>query len=176
MALAFLKRLFNRDEGRAALVPLYNRAVGLARDPDWYLQGSVPDTLDGRFDMLSAIVSIILFRLEDEGEPGQVPSVMLTELFIDDMDGQLREDGIGDVVVGKHIGRMLSALGGRLTAYRDVMGHEGDFEDALTRNLYRGNAPAPDALKYTAKRLRSLRTGLASLQLDQLIQGDIGQP
>ncbi len=173
MAFAFLKNIFNRDEGRAALKLLYRAAIDLARDPDWYLKGGVPDTLNGRFDMVSAVVSIILFRLEDEGEPGQVPSVMLTEIFIDDMDGQLREDGMGDVVVGKHIGKMLSALGGRLTAYRDVMGEGHDFEDALVRNLYRSEAPAADALAYTAQRLRALRTGLSAKPLDQLIKGDI---
>jgi cytochrome b pre-mRNA-processing protein 3 len=175
MAFAFLKRFFNRDEGRAELVPLYNAAIAAARAPHWYVEGAVPDTLDGRFDMISAVVSIILFRFEGLGEPGQIPSVMLTELFIADMDGQLREEGVGDVVVGKQVGRMLSALGGRLTAYREGLGDGGDFEAALNRNLYRSAAPSAEALAHTAQELRRLQAQLAPKSLAQLLAGDIGQ-
>ena len=85
-------------------------------------------------------------RLEALGASQE--SVWLTELFVDDMDGQLRQEGIGDVVVGKHIGRMVSALGGRLAAYRAALSGEADFGEALTRNLYRGEAPAPEALAH----------------------------
>src|SRR5205823_30948 len=69
----------------------------------------------------------------------------LTERFVDDMDGQLRQMGIGDIVVGKHIGKMMSMLGGRLGAYRDGLA-AGDLAPALVRNLYRGEAPASAAL------------------------------
>ena len=78
----------------------------------------MPDTLDGRFDMIAAILALVLLRLEAEGEAGRGPSVLLTEIFIDDMDGTLRQIGIGDYVVGKHVGRMMGALGGRLAAFR----------------------------------------------------------
>ena len=61
------------------------------------------------------------------------------------MDGQLRQIGIGDVVVGKHVGRMMGALGGRLGAYRDGLA-AGDLGPALVRNLYRGEPPAARAL------------------------------
>src|SRR3546814_14845384 len=73
-----------------------------------------------------------LFRSETKQQ-----SVWLTELFVDDMDGQLRQIGIGDMIVGKHIGRMMSALGGRLSAYRSGLGAGESLEDALVRNLYR---------------------------------------
>ena len=83
-------------------MPLYHAVVAEGRQPHWYLQGGVPDTLDGRFDMIVAILAQALMRLEALGAAQE--SVWLTELFIDDMDGQLRQEGIGDVVVGKHIG------------------------------------------------------------------------
>ena len=92
-------RLFGRKQ-RDALVPLYTRVVLEARRPDWYLAGQVPDTLDGRFDMVAAVLSLVLLRLEEEGESGRAPSAWLTEIFVEDMDGQLRERGIGDIVVG----------------------------------------------------------------------------
>lgn len=175
MVTRLLKSLFSRDEGRDALRPLYHAAIEQARDPAWYEQGGAADTLDGRFDMLSAVVSMILIRLENEGEAGKVPSVMLTELFIDDMEGQLRQDGVGDVAVAKHLGNMVSALGGRLTAYRDAMTGGGDFQAALVRNLYRGETPAPAALSFTTERLTALYQMLSHQSLDQMLQGGIGQ-
>src|SRR3546814_20475584 len=78
------------------------------------------------------------------------------------MDGQLRQIGIGDMIVGKHIGRMMSALGGRLSAYRSGLGAGESLEDALVRNLYRGNAPAPDQLEHVANGLRTFWTALRS--------------
>jgi cytochrome b pre-mRNA-processing protein 3 len=65
----------------------------------------------------------------------RLPSVRLTELFVTDMDGQLRESGVGDLVVGKHIGRLMSVLGGRLGAYRAALAGQEDLGAALERNL-----------------------------------------
>jgi len=163
-------RLFGRKE-RDALVPLYNAAVGEARRPDWYLAGQVPDTLDGRFDMVAAVLSLVLLRLEDEGEAGRAPSAYLTEIFVADMDGQLRERGIGDIVVGKHIGRMMSALGGKLGALRDAFAG-GDLDGAIDRNIYRGAVPADAALTAVRDGLTNLRTRLAETPAQELIAGD----
>src|SRR3546814_6450993 len=80
------------------------------------------------------------------------------------MDGQLRQIGIGDMIVGKHIGRMMSALGGRLSAYRSGLGAGESLEDALVRNLYRGNAPAPDQLEHVANGLRRSEEHTSELQ------------
>jgi cytochrome b pre-mRNA-processing protein 3 len=173
MSLARLKGLFIRDEGRAALNPLYLGAVAEARDPFWYLDGAVPDTLDGRFDMVGAIVTLVLMRLDAEGEMGKQPAVMLTELFIDDMDGQLREIGIGDIVVGKHIGRMLSALGGRLEAYGDALRGKGDLRAALIRNVYRGEAPEAQAVTAVANRMRTLSDSLSAQPFAALLAGQL---
>jgi cytochrome b pre-mRNA-processing protein 3 len=143
--VGFVRRLFGiGTDPREAMIPLYGSIVAEARAPWWYAEAGVPDTLDGRFDMVAAILSLVLIRLEAEGAAGRGPSARLTEVFIDDMDGQLRQLGIGDVVVGKHIGKMMSAMGGRLTVYRDAMTHQGNLGEALIRNLWRGE-PAPDA-------------------------------
>jgi cytochrome b pre-mRNA-processing protein 3 len=171
MAFSLFKKLFARDEGRGTLRPLYRHAVEVARDPDWYLKGGVPDTLDGRFDMLAAIIALLMIRFEGAGEDGKVPGVLLTELFIDDMDGQLREDGIGDVVVGKHIGRMMSMLGGRIAAYREGL-EGGTLSAALTRNLYRGDAPGDDYLSYAADRLRALHARIEASPIAELIAAE----
>ena len=101
-------------------------------------------------------------------------SAWLTELFVDDMDGQLRQEGIGDVVVGKHVGRMMSALGGRISAYRAALQTGTGLDEALRRNLYRG-AEVPDAaVAHVEGALRERWVRLGCLSRDALLAGDIG--
>ncbi|MCT8000987.1 ubiquinol-cytochrome C chaperone family protein [Sphingomonas sanguinis] len=176
MVLGTLKRgiarYFGRDGDQA--LPLYNAVVLRAREPHWYLAGAVPDTVDGRFDMIAAVLSMVLIRLEAMPE-GAGPAARLTERFVTDMDGQLRELGIGDIVVGKHIGRMMAMLGGRLTAYRAGLAGEGEaFDAALLRNLYRGEVPAdPNAIAHVREALRTLHSGLADVSLARLLLGEL---
>ncbi|MCP3734141.1 ubiquinol-cytochrome C chaperone family protein [Sphingomonas sp. RP10(2022)] len=156
---------------REAALPLYNAVVTRGRAEHWYLAGAVPDTVDGRFDMIAAVLAMVLLRLETQPEAAAL-SAHLTERFVDDMDGQLRQMGIGDIVVGKHIGKMMSMLGGRLGAYRDGLA-AGDLAPALVRNLYRGDAPTPEAVAHVATALTTLHEALATTPLDRLTAGDL---
>ncbi|MEA3542598.1 MAG: ubiquinol-cytochrome C chaperone family protein [Pseudomonadota bacterium] len=169
---AFLQRLLGRSDPREGLRPLYQAVVGEGRQPHWYLDGAVPDTLDGRFDMIVAILALVLIRLEQQGAAQE--SAWLTELFVDDMDGQLRQEGIGDVVVGKHVGRMMSALGGRISAYRDALDRHAGLADALRRNLYRGAPVSDAAVAHVEGALRERWVRLGCLSRDALLAGDIG--
>lgn len=170
--MSLLKTLFGRATTPDGLHSLYLAVVAEARAVHWYREGQVPDTLDGRFDMVAAILSFVLLRLEKLGAAED--SARLAEIFVDDMDGQLRQIGIGDLIVGKHIGRMMSALGGRLGAYRDALSGAAPLEAALERNLYRGSAPAPDAVGHVAAGLRGFAAGLDALDLADLRAGRIG--
>ena len=166
--VGWLTRLLGRsDDG--ALLPLYDAVVAEGRAPHWYVEGRVPDSVDGRFDMIAAVLSVVLLRLEAE-PAGTAASVRLTERFVDDMDGQLRQIGIGDITVGKHMGQMMSMLGGRLGAYRAGLA-AGDLAPALARNLYRGDPPADDAMRHVADGLTALKGRLGTLPLDTVIAG-----
>jgi len=167
--LGWWGRLFG--ERRDEALPLYNAVVTRGRAEHWYLAGAVPDTVDGRFDMIAAVLALVLVRLEHEPAAAAL-SAHLTERFVDDMDGQLRQMGIGDIVVGKHIGKMMSMLGGRIGAYRDGLA-TGDLAPALVRNLYRGAAPAPAALAQVARDLTALHAALVTTPLDRLVAGDL---
>ena len=171
-ASSLFTRLFRRDDPRHALRPLYDAIVAEGRREHWYAQGAVPDTIDGRFDMIVAILAQVLLRLEQAAAAQD--SVWLTELFVDDMDGQLRQQGIGDVVVGKHVGRMMSALGGRLAAYRAALSGQADLAEALSRNLYRGAALDPAALAHVAAELRAGWARRQDVTVARLRAGDIG--
>jgi cytochrome b pre-mRNA-processing protein 3 len=164
------------DRLRAAARPpapradtLYRAVVAEARRPDWYLAGEAPDTLDGRFDMVALVLSLVMLRLERDGNAG-VLNAALAERFVEDMDGSLRQMGIGDQNVGKEIGRMMSALGGRLGAYRDAAAADTDaaWANALARNLWRGAAASDGAVAWVTARVRRLAAAIAAPPLDRL--------
>lgn len=156
---------------QGAATALYGAVVARARETHWYAEGQVPDTVDGRFDMIAAVLSMVMLRLEDDAD-GVPVATWLAEAFVDDMDPQLREIGIGDILVGKHIGRMMAMLGGRLGAYRDGLA-AGDIAPALVRNLYRGTAPDGDALAHVERELLALRDRLTTSGVAALVAGDL---
>ncbi len=134
--MTLLQRLFarKRDE-REDLRPLWQAIVDEARRPVWYAEFGVEDSVPGRFDMVTAVLAAVLVRME-AAPPLLRSSVYLTELFVHDMDGQLRELGVGDPVVGKHVGKLVGTMGGRLSAYRaGLAGDETALQDAVQRNL-----------------------------------------
>ncbi len=155
---------------------LYNAVVAEARRPEWYLAGQVPDTMDGRFDMVALMLSLVLIRLEHEGarSPAAPLCAQLTERFIADMDGTLRQDGVGDQVVGKHIGRMVAALGGRLGAYRDARDDDVQFAGALRRNLWRGEPINDDAVDWVVAESRRTARRLDATSLAAITAGNLG--
>jgi len=168
--MRLLQRLFGAPD-RGTAPALYEAVVALGRQPHWYEEGAVPDTIDGRFDMIAAALSMVMLRLD--GDPEGVPqSTALAECFIHDMDGQLREIGIGDVVVGKHLGQMMGMLGGRLGAYREGLA-AGSIREALVRNLYRGAAPEDAALRHVERELLALREKFAATPIASFVAGEL---
>lgn len=170
--MSLLSRLFGkRADDRAQVRPLWHRVVELSRDPAWYAECGVADTVPGRFDAVSMVLAAVLLRLEREPALME-PAARLTELFVEDMDGQLRESGVGDLVVGKHVGRLMGVLGGRLGAYREALGQPENHQlaAAVARNvtLVEGAAPEP-----IADRLRAFAGRLNMVSDQALLAGDI---
>ena len=174
MAFNLLDRLTRRRTARPPMDALYRAVVAVAREPRWYTAGAVPDTLDGRFDMVAVTLSLLLIRLE--AEPGaEAATVALTERFVEDMDGSLREIGVGDLVIGKHVRHMVGALEGRLGAYRGAFAGAEPLADALARNLYRGVPPAGEALDWTAAAIVDLKREVDATPLDRLLAGEMAR-
>lgn len=165
-------RLFrSRPDPRESLRPLWHKIVERSRDPEWYRDAGVADTVAGRFDMITAILSLVLLRLEREPEHA-AQSALLIELFVEDMDGQLRESGIGDMVVGKHMGRLVSSLGGRLGAFRQALAADQEtlWIEAVERNVTLGDGQPAGEL---ARRLRELSHRLGPLGSESLLAGEL---
>lgn len=170
--MALFDRIFGRRyDPRAALRPLYAAVIARARAPIWYHDGA-PDTLDGRFDMVSAVLAQVLLRMEALPDMA-AESALLAEIFVEDMDGQLREIGIGDMMVGKHIGKMMAALGGRLGAYRQAGSDAAGLALALERNVWRGEGAPEGAAVLLASRLLGWRAALAEITPDALRAGEL---
>jgi len=170
--MSLLSRLFRSEpDPREALRPLWHRTVELSRSPELYRDDGVADTVAGRFDMIAALLALVLLRMEREPALAE-DSVLLTELFVADMDAQLRETGVGDIVVGKHVGKLVSALGGRLGAFREALasGELAPFEAALERNTTMADEHATDSL---ARRLRGFHGKLLALDSERLLAGEI---
>jgi cytochrome b pre-mRNA-processing protein 3 len=157
-----------RDETALAL---WDAVVREGRSPHWYVAGGVPDTVDGRFDAIATVLAVTLLRMEEE-PAGAAVAARLTERFVDDMEGQIRQIGMGDVVVGKHMGKLMAMLGGRLGAFRDAFAG-GDLDAALLRNLYRGNDPGAAALAHAREALIAWRARLAATPMAALLRGQL---
>lgn len=168
--MSLFQRIFGDSGAREVWAPLYQALVARGRDPFWYRRGGVPDTIDGRFDMVAAMMALALIRLEAAGEAGRAPIALLTELFVDDMDATLRQIGIGDYVVGKHVGRMMGALGGRLAAFRAARS-DGSWEEAVRRNIFHDAPPSDDALAQVTSRLADFAAALDGVGLAALREG-----
>ncbi|MEQ1510150.1 MAG: ubiquinol-cytochrome C chaperone family protein [Sphingopyxis sp.] len=166
--MAFLSNLFSRKVApRDHLRPLYDAIIALGRDPKWYRNG-VPDTIDGRFEVITAILAHVLLRLEQDAD-ARATSAYLTEVFIDDMDAQLRQSGVGDLMVGKHIGTMMGALGGRLGAYR-LATNAAERSAALERNL---GMPGDGSLDRAGEDLHQLALSLAQAPVAAILAGQL---
>lgn len=124
---------------------LYAEAVRQARTPVFYDGLGVPDTLDGRFEMISLHVFLLIDRLRRDGEEGRELAQALFDAMFTDMDVCLREMGVGDLSVGKKVKQMAEGFNGRSIAYSEALeaGEPGEpLREALRRNVY-GTLAAP---------------------------------
>ena len=135
-------RFLRRDPHERVGYVLYTAAVAAARDPYLYTTVGVPDTLDGRFDLVGLYAFLVIRRLQAEPPPGPDLAQAVFDAMFNDMDVNLREMGVGDLSVGKKVKVMWEAFNGRAAAYRRAL----DDDDtaallaALARNVWRGAA------------------------------------
>jgi cytochrome b pre-mRNA-processing protein 3 len=176
----FLSRLVHRRDSAHTAEILYARIVARAREPAFYRDHGVPDTVEGRFEMIALHAFLVLHRLKeskaadgpDEGALGQA----LFDLMFADMDRSLREMGVGDLGVGRRVKAMAQAFYGRIAAYEGgLAGGDGALAVALERNVFAG-APPPGGGPVLARYVCACTRGLAAIPGDALGRGDIDFP
>ncbi|MEQ8434455.1 MAG: ubiquinol-cytochrome C chaperone family protein [Oceanicaulis sp.] len=131
---------------------VYDTLVRAARKPGLYGENGAPDTVDGRFDMITAHAILLFRRLRGQGDAATELSQLVFDRMFDDFDAALREMGTGDLSVGKKIREMGEAFYGRAKAYEDALnaGDEEKLAAILERNLFavdaeEGAAPEVEA-------------------------------
>ena len=126
-----------RTPSRGTIEAIYGMIVTQAREPLFYQALEVPDTVDGRFDMILLHLWIVLSRLEqrDDKELSQA----LFDHFCSDMDANLREMGVGDLSVPKRMKAFGEAFYGRSAAYHRALADGCEtLAEALNKNIYSG--------------------------------------
>lgn len=168
-----MRNFFKESAIQATARRLYTEAVDQARQPEFYLHRSVPDTADGRFDMIVLHVVLIMRRLKRDHAEAAETAQALFDLMFADMDQNLREMGVGDIGIGKRVKAMAKAFYGRLAAYDLALSGADDaaLNAALRRNLYRKCAPADGDVAAMASYVRSQAAKLDALPLAVLLDG-----
>lgn len=151
---------------------LFSWAVGEARAQHWYVAGSVPDTVNGRFAMLATVVALVMVRLEREGAPGDAASAALTERFVAAMEAEHREMGIGDPKLGRTVRKLVGALARRVALWRDAVSGDA-WAQAARSSAYGEDEPDAAAATHSAASLRALWTRLDAATVPDLVEGRI---
>jgi len=163
-------RLFRRDtEADSIAAALYGAIVAQARRPALYAGFGVPDTVDGRFEMVVLHTALLLDRLQREGEAEKTIGQRIFDLHCRDMDQSLRELGIGDLSVPKRMKKMAEAFYGRAAAYRAAVAvsDTASLAEIIRRNVFRGAETARDASPLAAYVLALARHLAAAPALSQ---------
>lgn len=170
-----LMGFFQRQRYERAGFTLYGAAVAAARDPYFYLDLSVPDTLDGRFDMVGLHVYLIIRRLTADEAPGPVLAQAVFDAMFSDMDINLREMGVGDLSVPRKVRAMWEAFHGRAAAYGKALDQKDlpALEATLRRNVWRGEPVADQAVSRMARAVVAQSNGLAGQALATLKRGSV---
>ena len=149
---------------------LFRSVSERAREQHWYLAGGVADTVDGRFAMLATVMALAMVRLERDGNAGDQMSVALTERFIEVMESEHREMGLGDPKLGRVVRKLVGSLARRVEAWRAAIdGHSWDA--AVSDSVFGAMQPAAKAFAHTATQLRDLWIQLESAPLDAISKG-----
>ena len=153
---------------------LYTTVVEQARHPFFYTEAGVPDTPDGRYDMIMIHAFLLLQRLKDDHPDLEPLGQAFFDLMFDDMDKNLREMGAGDVGIGRRIKEMAGAFYGRIAAYETgLRSQDNSLEDALERNVYRNSSPKPADISILANYMRAQSAYLRTQARDQLAAGQL---
>lgn len=167
--------LFKRKASAADPVDaIYAALVAKARDPRFYRDLGVPDTVDGRFDMIVIHAMLVMRRLREIPETLRGTGQRLFDLMFLDMDRSLREMGVGDMSVGKHVKKMAKAFYGRANAYETGLdGDDAALAKAIAENLYRHAPPTPEMLSGISGYLRRASDHLARQPVADVAGGKI---
>lgn len=155
---------------------LYAAIAAQARQPAFFAELGVPDTVLGRFEMVALHAFLVFRRLRDTGQPGRALAQATHDRMFEEVDVALRELGIGDMGIGKRVKSLAKNLYGRIEAYERGLdsGDDTELEQALLRNVYATAAePRPDQARELAEYLRREAAALVQAEDAALLLGNV---
>ena len=174
-----LSRLFKAKPEEASARALYRAIVDQARQPAFYRGCGVPDSLDGRFELIALHSFLVMHRLKQDHERTAGLAQQLFDILFLDMAVSLREMGVGDLGVGRRVKAMAEGFYGRVAAYEGGLDRGSQaLVEALARNLFGTVAPSPAAARAMADYVVREVTGLAAQPVSRLMAGELsfGRP
>jgi len=177
-----LARLFRRKPFEREGYELYGAAVAAAREPAYYLDYAVADTLQGRFDLVGLHVALLIRRLRHDPAPaGQGLAQAVFDAMFNDMDVNLREMGVGDMSISKRVKRMWEGFHGRAQAYEAALdaADPAPLAVVLERNVWRRESPDPipsAAARALAGHVTATAAALAGQDFAGLLRGKVTFP
>ena len=162
-----------RSQRRDAAELAYRLVVEQSRHAAFFTAFGVPDTLDGRFELICLHAFLYLHRLKGETSAAAAGQRLYDTMFAD-FDRSLRELGTGDLSVGRQIRRMAEAFNGRIRAYEEgLVGDDAVLEAALSRNLFGTAGASAEQLARMTNYMRREAANLAAQQTGALTAGQI---
>ncbi len=148
-----------------------------SREPVFYRDLAVPDTLDGRFEMVALHAFLVMRRLKGQGASAGSLSRRLYEVMIDNFEKSLMEMGVGDTGIGRRVKTMARGMAGRIRAYDEALADPDDrrLEVALDNNVY-GTVTAgvdPAVVTALAGYVRGCVATLDGQALESLMRGEV---
>lgn len=166
--------LFRSNSVRDAAELAYGRVVEQARRPGFFIDCGVPDTLDGRFELICLHAFLYLHRLKREEQRAAPLGQRFFDTMFADFDRSLREMGTGDLSVGREIKVMAEAFYGRVAAYEQgLAGDDSVLRPALARNLFGTAPPTQPRLEAMALYARREAAGLDRQGAAELLAGQV---
>ncbi len=170
------QRLLSRNDPQAKIRSLYGAIVAQARMPAFYNRYGVPDTVEGRFDMVLLHVYLVWRRLSKAGPSERDAAQATFDLFFQDMDESMRELGVGDLSVPRKVRAMGEAFYGRAGVYDAALADARDepLVTALKRNVF--NDAENSEAKSLARYVRAADRALAAQDAYAIARGEVTFP
>jgi cytochrome b pre-mRNA-processing protein 3 len=168
--------VFSRSTSpRRIAAELYSDVVAAARAPVFYADLAVPDTIEGRYEMIVLHIVLLLRRLRQPGTGQNRLAQALVDFMAADLDRSIRELGVGDMSVGKFMKRLGEGLYGRAAAYDKALDERDAqaLEAAVLRNIFDGDDPGERILATIACYMQAQHDHLTGLAVEPIAAGHV---
>ncbi len=174
--MSFWRRFFPQADSPSEARTLFAILAERARDPIFYQYFRVPDTIDGRFEMLSIHAFLLFRRLKEEGKAGRRLAQSVYDEMFKAMDLELRELGAADIGVGRRVKIMAEGLNGRILAYEKALTESaGEIERAIQRNVFGTVESVPEHVAALAVYLKTAHEFLIEKDMEDIMDVAAGK-